>query len=93
MIIWQTVKRARSTAIEAYADAFAKAVGETCTEDMKEQQREVAKSFTIETINKKIEGFEQAAGKSFTSGRIITPPGSQQGGNGSDPENVDLTGV
>lgn len=79
-IVIKDGKEARASKIEEFVDAYAKAVGDDCTEDMKEAQREVAKSLTIEQIDKKVEGF-------LATAKVNFPPGSAiQGGNGNDDD-------
>lgn len=83
---------ARSAIIERFADAYAKAVGDECTEAMKETQREVAKSLTIEILEKKIEGFEETAKANYPEGRKV----NGKNGSGNEEEssnNGSLVGV
>ena len=86
-IVIKDGKEAREAIVEEYATAFAKAVGTDCTEAMKDQQREVAKSFDISILTKKIEGFEEAAKVNFPPGKVVTKAAAsagtgEGGGNG-----------
>lgn len=78
-IVIEDGKAARESIIERFADAYAAAVGDECTEAMKEEQREVAKSLSIEILEKKIAGFKATA-------KVNYPSGKQVGGKGEEGE-------
>lgn len=74
----------RSQFEQAYVDAYVAAVGDACTDDMKTQQAEVAKSFSIDILKQKTEGFRDAAKINYPAGKVIKPTDS--GDAGADPE-------
>lgn len=78
-------KAAREEFETAYVEAFVKAIGDDCTKDDEELQAETAKSFTIATLKKKIEGFEKAASDNYAAGKKITEKGKKPE-NGEESE-------
>lgn len=83
-IVIKDGQEAREAIIERYADAYATAVGDSCTDEMKEAQRDIAKSFSIKTLEEKIEKFEASAVENFEGGggRNVTSNGAPPKKNG-----------
>ena len=93
-IVLKDGQEARSSKIEAFADAYAKAIGDSCTEEMKERQREVAKSLTIAQIAEKIFGFEETAAVNYPAGKTVNNPNAGSGnGGGEEQQKPQLIGV
>ena len=80
---------AREEYEKAYVEAYVAAVGDDCTPEDEEAQRETAKAFPIAVLKKKTEGLQKSAADNFPTGREVTKENSKSGagnGNGSGEE-------
>ena len=86
---------ARKEFEEEYVTSFAAAVGDDCTDEMKEAQVEVAKSFSIEILKSKINGFKETAKHNYPSGKLVKKDdgGQDDMGDGRNDEDGYLIGV
>lgn len=78
-----------------YVEAYVAAVGDDCTPEDEELQKETAKSFTIATLKKKTEGLRKSAADNYPEGKNITEEGKKpaDGEQDKDKSGAPLIGV
>ena len=70
-------KAAREGYEKDYVSSYVAAVGDDCTSEDEELQKETAKSFSIETLKKKTEGFNKVAADNFPDGKKVDKEGKK----------------
>ena len=64
-------KSAREEFEKEYVESYVSAVGDDCTNEDRELQEEICKSFNIETLKKKTKGFKKSASDNYPNGKAI----------------------
>ena len=75
---------AREQYEKEYLEAYVAAIGDDCTSEDEELQKETCKSFSIEVLKKKTEGLKKSAAANY-------PPGKSVQEGGSDPSDADAS--
>ena len=77
-------KAARENYEKEYVNAYVAAIGDDCTDEDRELQEETCKSFSIEVLKRRTEGFKKAAASNYPSGKAV-----KTGDDGDDDDNTE----